>query len=183
MPADVKITTELLCRGMLIFALMDVIFVSLLVWRVKSGSFLRQKWTLALAAAFVWFGIWRWAIGNFWETVYAYVFPAWGQVWIPVIAFFAAGGSAVGLWMLAVRSRWNPVLVYCLLGGLLGSLTHLWAVFRGVVTKPPMLQGASPLAAIVFAFFEYIFYWCVILFLATILTWFSDRLRIAQNLS
>jgi len=176
MPTDVKITTELLYQGMLIFALMDAVFVSVLTWRVKRELFHGQKWTLPLAAALVWFGIWRWAIGNYWETVYAYVFPAWGQVWIPIIAFFAAGVSAVGLWLLAIRSRWNPVLVYCLFGGLLGSLTHIWAVFRGVVTKPPMLQGASPLAAIVFAFFEYILYWCVILTLAVGMDWLYRKL-------
>jgi hypothetical protein len=36
-------------------------------------------------------------------------------------------------------------------------LTHTWAVYRGVVDKPPMLQDASPVAAVVIAFFEYIF--------------------------
>jgi hypothetical protein len=181
MPTDIKITTELLYQGTLIFALMDVVYMSLLTWRVERESFYRQKWTLPLAAALVWFGIWRWAIVNFWETVYAYVFPAWGRVWIPVIAFCAAGAIALGLWMLATRSRWNPVLVYCLLGGLLGSLTHIWAVYRGVVTKPPMLQGASPLAAIVFAFFEYILYWCIILTLAVGMDWLLRRLSFTHH--
>jgi hypothetical protein len=171
MPTDIKITTELLCQAALVFALMDAVFVTLLVWRVKANTFRQLRVPLTFFAALVWLGIWSWAIGNFWETVYIYVFPAWGQVWIPVIAFFIAGAVAVGLWTLAVRSRWNPVLVYCLLGGALGSLTHIWAVYRGVVTKPPMLQGASPLGAVFIAFFEFIFYWCVILTLAAGMNW------------
>jgi hypothetical protein len=169
MQTDIKITTELLVRAALIFALLDAIYISLLSWRVHRETFSRLKWLLAIAAALVWFGIWSWALGNFWETVYSYVFPAWGKTWIPVIAFFAAGGVAPGLWALAVRSRWNPVPVYCLLGCALGSLTHLWAIHLGIVTKPPMLQGASPLAAVFIAFFEYGFYWCAILTLAVMM--------------
>jgi hypothetical protein len=78
--------------------------------------------------------------------------------------------------MLSLRISGKPVLTYCLLSGVLGSLTHIWAVYRGIVSKPPMLQGASPLAAIVFAFFEYIFYWCTILILATVLLHLQLRL-------
>jgi hypothetical protein len=133
--------------------------------------------SIVIAAALVWWGIWLWAIGNFWETVYSYVFPTWGQAWIPVIAFFVAGVVALGLWTIAGRSRWNSVLVYCLLGGALGSLTHIWAVIRGIVTNPPMLQGASPLAAVIIAFFEYIFYWCTILAVAKIMDWLQTRLK------
>jgi hypothetical protein len=85
----------------------------------------------------------------------------------------AAGAVAFGLWVIALRVKWNPVPTYCLLGGALGSLTHIRAVQLGVVTKPPMLQGASPLAAVVIAFFEFMFYWCTILLLAKGIAWFS----------
>lgn len=171
MPDDLKITSGLLYQGVLVFALMDVVFVSLLVWRVREGTFRRLKWHLVAAAALVWWGIWMWAIGNFWESVYSYVFPAWARTWAPWIAFAAAGGVTLGLWKLTLRIRRNVVLTFCLMGGSLGVLTHLWAVYRGIVTKPPMLQGASPLGAVVIAFFEFIFYWCVILTLATVMDW------------
>jgi len=177
MPTDIKITTELLYQGALIFVLMDAIYIPLLIWRVSEETFRRLKWSLVIAAAFVWYGIWAWAIGNFWETVYSYVFPAWAQTWVPWIAFVLAGCVALVLWMLALRLKWKVVLTYCLLGGALGSLTHIWAVYRGVVTKPPMLQGASPLAAVILAFFEYIFYWCNILAIARILDWMRTRLK------
>jgi hypothetical protein len=93
------------------------------------------------------------------------------------MAFVLAGALGFGLWALALRSKWNPVLTFCLLGGALGSLTHVWAVRRGVLTKPPMLQGASPFAAVIFAFFEYIFYWCTILVFAKMIAWIEARLR------
>jgi hypothetical protein len=177
MPPNIKITTELLYKGALGFALMDTVFVSLLVWRVKEETFRGLKWSLVVCAALVWFGIWNWAIGNFWETVYVHVFPAWARTWIPWIAFVAAGLVALALWTLSVRVKGRTVLVYCLLGGILGSLTHIWAVYRGIVTKPPMLQGASPLGAVVMAFFEYIFYWCIILTIARIMDWTRRKLE------
>jgi hypothetical protein len=45
-------------------------------------------------------------------------------------------------------------------------VTHVWAVHLGIVDKPPMLQGASPVAAVVFAVFEFTLYWCIILSVA-----------------
>lgn len=173
MPADFKITTDLLYKGALVFALMDAVYIPLLLWRVNEDSFRKLKWALVISAAFVWWGIWSWAIGNFWKTVYSYVFPPWAQTWIPCIAFVVAGAFALCLWSLALRLKGNSVLIFFLWGGVLGGLTHIWAVYRGVVTKPPMLQGASPLGAVVLAFFEYIFYWCVILTMAII----YDRVR------
>ncbi len=177
MSTDITITTELLYSGMLLFALIDAVYVPLLARGVSREAFHKLKGPLVLAAALVWFGIWSWAIGNFWETVYSYVFPTWARTWTPWIAFVAAGATVLGLWALALRSRWNPVLAYCLMGGVLGSLTHIWAVYRGIVTKPPMLQGASPLAAVVVAFFEFIFYWCTILVLAIVIDWIRTKLQ------
>ena len=171
MPGEIKITTELLLKSALFFALVDAVYVPLLIWRVHKEIFQRLGWMLAVAAAFVWYGIWAWAIGNFWETVYRYVFPAWAQIWVPWIAIVIAAAVALGLWVLALRLKGNPVLIFCLLGGVLGSLTHIWAGYRGSVTKPPMLQGASPAAAVVIAFFEYMFYWCVILSIAAFMQW------------
>jgi hypothetical protein len=177
MSTDVKITTELLYRGTLILALIDALYILLLIWHVNEAAFRRLKWPLSIAAAFVWFGIWSWAIGNFWETVYSYIFPAWMERWAPWIAFVVAGAVAPGLWTLALRAQRNPVLTFCILSGLLGSATHVWAVQRGIMTKPPMLQGASPVAAVVFAFFEYILYWCTILVLAKMIGWIQARLQ------
>jgi hypothetical protein len=66
------------------------------------------------------------------------------------------------LWTIARAAR-SPVIVFCLAGGLAGILTHIWAVFRGIIQKPPMLQGASPVTAVAFAAVEYALYWCIIL--------------------
>ena len=177
LPDDFKITTEMLWQGALIFALLDTIYVPVLVWRVKPELFRRVKWVLAMIAGLVWSEIWRWAIGNFWNTVYIYVFPAWGKHFIPIVFGLFNALIALGLWTLALRFKINPVAGYCFVGGLWGALTHMWAVYRGVVSKPPMLQGASLVAAVVIAFFEYMFYWCVILTLSALGWWGWDYWR------
>ena len=175
--SDIKITTAMLFQGALFFALIDAVYIPLLVWRIKEETFRRLKWTLVIAAALVWFGIWNWAINNFWDEVYSYLFPSWTQTWVPRIVFVIAGIVAYGLWTISNRIKGKTIFMYCLMSGILGSLTHIWAVYRGVVTKPPMLQGASPLGAVVIAFFEYIFYWCVILTLAALMDWAITGLK------
>jgi hypothetical protein len=177
MPAEIKITTELLFKAAGIFALIDIVYVPLLSWRLRREFFGQMKWSLAVTSGVVWWSIWNWAIGNFWETVYRYVFPAWAQTWVPPIAAVVAPLVTLGLWTMACRAPRNPVLVYCLLGGALGALSHVWAVYRGIVSNPPMLQGASPVAAVVIAFFEYMFYYCVILTLAGLAEWARIRLK------
>ena len=47
---------------------------------------------------------------------------------------------------------------FCLFGGLWGMMTHLFAVSIGIVCKPPVLQGAAPVVAVVMAIFEFMFY-------------------------
>jgi hypothetical protein len=44
-----------------------------------------------------------------------------------------------------------------------------------------MLLGASPLGAVVIAFFEYMFYWCIILVLAVALNWTWIRLGAGRH--
>jgi hypothetical protein len=72
-------------------------------------------------------------------------------------------------WKIALRFPGNPVISWSLLGGLCGMITHIWAVYRGILDKPPMLQGTSPIATVIMPIFEFIFYYCVILSLTALL--------------
>jgi len=179
LPDDSKITTVILLRGALFFALVDSIFVPVLLCRIKPTLFRQIKWVQVIIAGIIWFGIWDWAIDNFWKTVYIHVFPAWGQYLIPPFFGLLMAIIALGLWSLATRLTQHPVLGYALWGGLWGVCTHIWAVYRGIVTQPPMLQGASPVAAVVIAFFEYVFYWCIVLSLSALAHrgWTAMRVR------
>jgi hypothetical protein len=175
---DVKVTTEILWRGALFFVLIDFLFVTLVTRLIKPADFHRMKWRLVVIMAIFFcalFGII--ASYVFWESVYSYVFPAWAR-WIIPPAYgilFASYGLLV--WWFSFRLRTNAVLIFCFFGGLWGIITHIWAIHRGVLDKPPMLQGADPIAAVVIAAFEFIFYWCVCLSLAFLFGKLRKRLR------
>jgi hypothetical protein len=177
---EIKVTTEILWQGALIFALIDAVFVAFLIRSIEPARLREIKWALITVMAIFFCGLFGiLASYIFWELVYQYVFPAWAR-WImpPVYGLLFA---AIGLlfWWLSFRIRGNAIANFCLLGGLWGIISHLWAIYRGILDKPPMLQGASPVAAVVVAAFEFIFYWCVCLSL-TIL--FQQAWRWSRNL-
>lgn len=168
-PPDFTVTSEMLWLGTLIFAVIDAVFVPILAWRIRAATFRQFKWTLVTATAIFWSAIWTWALVNFWDSVYHYVFPAWARWLIPPVYGLLFAGVGLLFWWLAIRLRGNPVASFCLLGGLWGMMTHLWAVHLGIVDKPPVLQGVAPAAAVIVAVFEFMFYGCIILSMAALL--------------
>ena len=161
-PAGAKVTTEILWRATLIFAPIDALFVSLLARHIDAQAFRAFKRALIVTTAIFWFAMWMvMTSGIFWESVYHYVFPAWARRFIPPAYGLLFGGAAWLFWRLAQRIPGRSVVNYCLLGGMWGGLTHMWAISRGILEKPPMLQGASPVAAVIFPIFEFTLYWCI----------------------
>src|SRR4030042_871156 len=104
-PDDIKVTTEILWKGAMFFAMIDVILITILTRLIKPNDLLNMKWRL--------------------------------------IIFMA--------------------IYFCILGGLWGLITHILAIHRGILDKPPMLQGASSISALTIATFEFIFYWSICL--------------------
>jgi hypothetical protein len=177
LPPGAKITTDVLWLGTLIFAVLDALVVAILAWRIKRGTFRRIQWVLGITSFLFWSALWAWGLATFWESIYRYVFPAWAHWMIPPVFGLLYAGISLLLRWLALRWRGNAVVNFCLLGGLWGLITHLIAVSIGIVTKPPALQGAAPAAAVIFAIFEFMFYWCVILSLAVFMQhgWWKMR--------
>jgi len=169
LPPGVKITTDVLWLGTLIFAVIDAVFIPILAWRINPAIFRRFKWALGITTAIFWSSLWTWGLANFWDSVYRYVFPSWAHWIIPPIYGLLYAGISLLFWWLALHLRGNAVVNFCLFGGLWGMITHLFAVSIGIVSKPPVLQGAAPVAAVVIAIFEFMFYWCVILSVAVFL--------------
>jgi hypothetical protein len=176
-PPGFKATSEMLWLGTLIFAVIDAAFVPNLAWRIKAATFRQIKWTLVTATAIFWSAIWTWALFNFWDSVYQYMFPAWARRLIPPAYGLLFAGVGLLFWWLALRLQGNPVVNFCLLGGLWGMMTHLWAVYWGIVDKPPVLQSVAPVSAVIVAVFEFMFYWCIILSVAVLSHQGLRRLR------
>jgi len=160
---EVKVTSEILWRAAILFALFDIVLVTYLARFVEPAIFRQMKWPVTLITGIFWFLIWLVMVVFFWEQVYHYVFPLWSRWILPLL--MGIGFAIVGLllWWLAQQFKSNQVVNFCLFGGLWGMITHIVAIQRGILEKPPLLQGVSPVAASIMPIFEFIFYWCVIL--------------------
>jgi hypothetical protein len=182
LPPDVMVTTEVLWKATLIFAPVDAVFLAVLAWRIDDRTFRSCKATLIVVTAIFWFSMWLvMTSGQFWDSVYSYVFPAWARWFIPPVYGLLFGGVAWLFWYLALRIPGRDVVNYCVLGGLWGALTHMWAIYRGILDKPPMLQGASPVAAVVFPIFEFILYWCITVSVTILVRRLAGRLHSAPG--
>jgi hypothetical protein len=159
----VKVTTGILWRAALLFALFDAVLVAYLARFIEPAIFRQLKLAVTLIAGIFWFLIWLVMVIFFWEPVYHYVFPPWSRWLIPPMLGIGFAFAGLLLWWLALLFRSNQVVNFCLFGGLLGMMTHVWAIYRGILEKPPLLQGASPVATSIMPIFEFIFYWCIIL--------------------
>ncbi len=172
--APVQLTDAVLVRGIVVFVVLDIAFLSVLALLVKRDSFLRLKWECAIAASVFWAGIWLWVVTTFWDAIYSQFFAAWSRWYLPIGFGLGYGAAARVLWGIAARARINPAITFVVMGAFLGPLTHAFAVWRGLMNAP-MLRTASPLLAIAFSFPEFAFYWCAIFTLASVMRLVSKR--------
>lgn len=161
---DLKVTSEILWRGALLFAVIDLVFVSILIKIVKPSDLFKMKWTLVIVMALFFTFLFGFITSFlFWDSVYSYVFPTRARWIIPPLYGLLFSMAGFFFWWIASRSSTSQVTIFCLLGGLWGVITHILAIYRGILDKPPMLTGTSPAAALTIAAFEFIFYWCICL--------------------
>jgi hypothetical protein len=161
---DIKVTTEILLKGALVFALIDIVFVGILTKFIRHGDLYKMKWKLVSIMAIFFCLLFGLIVSiMFWDSVYSYVFPSRARWIIPPVYGLLFSGAGLFFWWIASRSSRSQVIIFCLSGGLWGVITHILAIQRGILDKPPMLIGASPVAALTVAAFEFIFYWCICL--------------------
>ncbi len=176
MTETVSVTSDLLWRAALFTALIDVPLLILVARLVPSGLFRQLKWYLAGAALIIYAALWG-SLGSlrFWDQVYSAIFPAWLRWLLPAYGLLFAA-VALAFWRLSLlASKW-PAVRFCLLGGLVSLIGHSIGISRGLL-RVPMLAEASAASALTFGGFEFIFYWCVIVGLATAIRWIVHRLR------
>jgi hypothetical protein len=163
---DLKLGSELFWQGALLAMLIDLVLVSLLLWRIKPTGFRQLKWVLVGASAIYW-GIFGYALlWGFWDSYYCHFYPDTMR-WLGAVGAVPYGAIGFALWWFTSRVSGNPIAIFLLLGGLEGLLEHLWAVYGwGILEKAPILQNASALSVLVFSFLEYVLYWGIILGLA-----------------
>jgi hypothetical protein len=161
-----EITDAIAVGAVLLFAVLDIVVIGLNVRTLSVARFSALKGWIIVTAAIFWFSVWAAVLHWFWVPVYRYVFPENLKAGLPWLFGLAYAGISALSWLIAVRFGRRAVLVFCLQGGFWGAASHLIAVARGIVENPPMLQQLSPASAVAIAFFEFIFYWGIILVLA-----------------
>ncbi len=148
-------------------AVLDVIFVALLIWRLGTSRFRELRWTLVITAAVSWTAFGIVLVLVFWDVYYRYFYPdlfrGAGLLTFVPLCF---GGLALLFHWLALRLPGNPILVFCLLGGTESLVEHLWGIYGLRILDVPMLSEASPVSILAFAFPEYVLYWCIVIGIA-----------------
>ncbi len=175
---DVRVTSEVLWRGVLVAAPLDAALVLALALRINAARFRRLKWPITWGTSLFFALLWGGLVCHlFWDPVYHYFFPAWSRLLLPFAYGLGFGVAALLSYFVAIRVRGNSVVNFCVLMGLCGMAGHVWAVHRGLLERPPLLRGASPAAAVVFSGFEFVFYAGVILALAVLFEYVGARLQ------
>ena len=170
MSGNLEVLSEQLWMDSVIIAIVDIVFVLLLTWRIKPSRFRELKWALVGTAASFWiiFGIVL--VSVFWDTYYQYFIPSWLHfggilLFVPILY----GLFALAFYWLALRIPGNPILNFCLLAGLEAVLEHLWGIYGLKILEIPLLQDTSPTPILAFSFPEYIFYWCIVISIAVLI--------------
>ena len=169
-PENLKLPSEQFWMSAIIMVLVDAAFIGLLTWRIKPSSFRELKWILAGSAAIFWSAFGIVLVSVFWDTYYIYFYPGWlrsGGILLFVPVLF--GVLALAFHWLSLRLPGNPILTFCLLGGVESVVEHLWGIYGMKILEIPFLQQASPASILAFAFPEYIFYWCIVIGIAALI--------------
>jgi len=177
MPANVHLTTPLVWMCTSILLVMDVI-LALVMRRFIHHEHIQQMRGLLITISgvfflFIWTATMLWA----WDWFYKYIFPPWARYLLPPLFGIGYTLLAAGMVWLSLKLPGSPVITWCLLGGLEGLLSHIYAIYGlGAASKPPVMQGTDPLATLIFAIFEKAFYWSLLL-LTSWLLWQVDKRR------
>lgn len=156
--------SALICGGI------DIVLVSLLLWRVRAERFRQMKWEICIISVLFWGIFAAVLVLSFWDSYYEFIRPGWGRWATPLIALPLYAALGLAFWWLAQRLPGPPVAGFILLAAVEGLVEHLVGIYRiGILEKVPMLQGASPASVLTFSVFEYILYWGAILGLAYLL--------------
>jgi energy-converting hydrogenase Eha subunit A len=171
MPSDAHLTTPLIWTCTAILAVLDGILIALARHLVSREQFRRMRWRLVVASGVFFLLVWITVLWWGWDWFYCYIFPTWARYLLPPVFAIWYASLALGMHWLSLKLHGNPGVTWCILGGVEGLLSHIYAIYGlGAATKPPIMLGTDPFTVLIFAVFEKAFYWSLIL-LACRLIW------------
>ncbi|HSB67241.1 MAG TPA: hypothetical protein VLD65_11730 [Anaerolineales bacterium] len=176
MPSNLHVTTAMVWACTSILFVLDGLLAILVGHSVNRRQFYKLRYKLSLVSGvfflLVWASVMLWA----WDWFYVYIFPSWARFALPLLFTVGYGLLALGMGWLSLKLPFNPAVTWCILGGLEGLLSHLYAIYGlGAASKPPIIQGVDPFAVLIFAIFEKAFYWSLILLGCLLVSQWSHR--------
>ncbi len=158
---------QLIVQNTSIFFVLALIFVGLLVWRFKPAQFRTLSWqAIGVGSALFWSvfaGIMMWFA---WDFYYRYYAPSWDRIIGPLAAMALYFLLGLLLRWAALHLPGNPIVTFCLLGGLESVPEHAVAIYRFHILEIPLLHDTTAASIFIFAFFEYVVYWSIALCVA-----------------
>lgn len=150
----------------LIFIVLDLMILAPLIIKFQDNGVKHTAASIGATSALFW-GILAVAlIFSFWDFFYQFFYPNWTR-WLVPLDFLLYGAIGLGMWWLAARMPGSAVLWFVLLGGSEGFIEHILGIYGfRILEKVPWLGGVTAFPVLVFSFFEYIFYWAVVAWLA-----------------
>jgi hypothetical protein len=164
MPPNTHVTTPLIwtCTGIML--VLDLLLILVAQRFVTREHFRQMRCRLVIASGVFFLLVWASVLLWGWDWFYSYIFPAWARFLLPPLFGIWYTLLALGMSWLSLRLPASPAVTWCLLGGLEGLLSHLYAIYGlGAATKPPIMQGVNQFSVLVFAIFEKAFYWSILL--------------------
>jgi hypothetical protein len=155
----------------LVSALVGLILLLPLTRLFPSASFRAARRDIGMGAAIFWLGFAALLTRLTWTGYYQFFYPAWMKWGLLAIALIVFPGLAFAFHWLACRLPGPALAWFCLFAGLesVGEHTIAWYT-ADLPTRVPMLADAPLIPILVFAFFEYIVYWAIALWIAWLLT-------------
>ncbi len=145
---------------------LSLIILALAAWRLKRPAFSSLPWqSFGTAAGLFWGLLSAVLFTTYWTPYYRFFAPSWNRFLGPIAA--VALYSLLGLLLrwAALRLPGAPAVSFCLLGGLESIPEHAIAIYRFDILQIPILRGSTPISIFLFAFFEYVLFWGLVLLL------------------
>jgi hypothetical protein len=151
-----------------VVAVADVILAILLTRRLRPPWPPRLPLGILVVGCLGFAALFTWAFRSYWGSCYGYALPGVFRALAPLIGALL-GALGWLFWQVARGARRWAVPFFLLLGGLESIPGHLNAIYRyRLLDRCPLLEAVTPTPALVFGLFEFVFYWAVVLALATL---------------
>ncbi|OGO16338.1 MAG: hypothetical protein A2Z14_03440 [Chloroflexi bacterium RBG_16_48_8] len=161
-----RLTNQEVWIATLLFVVMDILILSPLPFVLRKTSALDLLQPIGSASALFWGMLVILFLFCGWDMYYRFFYPTWIH-WLAPLDIPLYGAIGLGLWWLASHLPGASIFWFVLFGGVEGIVEHILGIYGfRILDKVPWLKDVKALPALVFSFFEYGFYWTLVVWLA-----------------